>query len=73
MDYPLAWCRDHFARESGNGNDKLLKKWVAVCGRRGFDPWVGKIPWKREGYPLQYSGPVNSMDYSPWGRKVGHD
>ena len=28
----------------------------------GFDPWVGKIPWRREGYPLQYSGLENSMD-----------
>ena len=26
MNHPLAWCRDHFAKESGNGNDKLLKK-----------------------------------------------
>ena len=21
------------------------------CGRPGFDPWVGKIPWRREGLP----------------------
>ena len=26
-----------------------------------FDPWVGKIPWRRESYPLQYSGLENSM------------
>ena len=37
--------------------------------RPGFDPWVGKIPWRREGYPLQYSGLENSMNYSPWGHK----
>ena len=24
------------------------------CERRGFDPWVGRIPWRRK-YPLQYS------------------
>ena len=30
--------------------------------RLGFDPWVGKIPW-RSGYPLQYFGLENSMDY----------
>ena len=30
--------------------------------RPGFDPWVGKIPWRRERYPLQYSGLGNSMD-----------
>ena len=28
----------------------------------GFNPWVGKIPWKGKGYPLQYSGLENSMD-----------
>ena len=21
------------------------------CGRPGFDPWVGKIPWRRERLP----------------------
>ena len=24
-----------------------------VSRRPGFDPWVGKIPWRREWYPLQ--------------------
>ena len=28
-----------------------------------FYPWVGKIPWRRETYLLQYSGLENSMDY----------
>ena len=32
------------------------------CGRPGFDPWVGKIPWRRKGYPFQYSGLEHSMD-----------
>ena len=32
------------------------------CGRPGFNPWVGKIPWRGKGYPLQYSGLENSMD-----------
>ena len=35
---------------------------VFGCGRPGFDPWVGKIPWRGEGYPLQYSGLENSRD-----------
>ena len=33
-----------------------------LCGRSGFDPWVGKILWRGKGYPLQYSGLENSMD-----------
>ena len=32
------------------------------CGRPGFNPWVGKIPWRRKGYPLLYSDLENSMD-----------
>ena len=43
----------------------LWLSWLRIClqwGRPGFDPWVGKIPWKRKGYPLQYSGLENSMD-----------
>ena len=30
------------------------------CGRPGFNPWVGKILWRRE--RLQYSDLENSMD-----------
>ena len=34
------------------------------CGEPGCDPWTGKIPWRREGYPLQNSGLEKSMDYN---------
>ena len=42
---------------------QLVKK--KICPRFGrlvFNPWVGKIPWRRRGYPLQYSDLENSMD-----------
>ena len=45
--------------------------------RRGFYPWVGKIPGEGNGNPLQYSRLGNPMDrrawwgYSPWSRKRG--
>ena len=32
------------------------------CKRSRFDPWLGKIPWKRNVYALQYSGLKNSMN-----------
>ena len=32
-------------------------------------PELGRSPGEGKGYPLQYSGLENSMDYSPWGRK----
>ena len=48
----------------------------SLCGRHGFDPWLGKIPWKREWlltpvflpgefHASQYSYPK----YSPWSCK----
>ena len=44
------------------------------CGRPGFDPWVGKIPWRRERLPTPVFWPGEFLGlYSPWGRQVGHD
>ena len=39
-----------------------------------WETWVQSLGWEGsagegKGYPLQYSGLENSMDYSPWGRK----
>jgi len=31
-----------------------------------FDPWVGKIPWRRKWQPLQYSCLGNPMDGGAW-------
>ena len=40
------------------------------CGRPGFDPWVGKIPWRRERLPTPvfWPGEFHGL-YSPWGLK----
>ena len=34
--------------------------------RRGFDPWVRKIPGEGNGNPLQYSCLGNPMDRGAW-------
>ena len=40
-----------------------------------LDPWVRKLPWRREGLsssifsPEEFHGPRSLMDYIPWGRK----
>ena len=45
------------------------------CRRCGFDPWVGKIPWRREWHPTPVLLPGEShgrrslVGYSPWGHK----
>ena len=44
--------------------------------RRGFHPWVGKIPWRRKWQPIPVFLPRKShgkrslLGYSPLGRKV---
>ena len=45
----------------------------------GFDPWVGKIPWRRKWQPTPVFLPGKShgqrslVGYSPCGHRVGHD
>ena len=61
----------------------LVAQMVKRCpqwGRPGFNPWVGKIPWKREWHPTPVFLPGKShgqrslVGYSPWGRKeLGHN
>ena len=45
------------------------------CGRPGFNPWVGKIPWRRKWQPTpvlllgKFHQQRSMVGYSPWGRK----
>ena len=51
--------------------DQLVKNPPAMQ-ETGFDPWVGKIPWRREKLPTPVVWPRKFMD-SPWGSlRVGH-
>ena len=45
-----------------------------------FDPWVGKIPWRRARqptpvfFPGEFHGQRSLLGYSPWGyKRVRHD
>jgi len=49
------------------------------CRRLGFDPWVGRIPWRRKWQPIpvflpgKFHGQRSLAGYRPWGQKrVGH-
>ena len=47
-----------------------LVKNLLQCGRPGFSPWVGKIPWRRERLPIPVFLPGKFHGrYSPWGCK----
>ena len=45
------------------------KESACNAGDLGLIPGLGRFPRDKKGYPFQYSGLENSMDYSPWGRK----
>ena len=53
-------------------------RWYRIClqcRRPGFDPWVGKIPWRSEQLPTpvfwpgEFHGQRSLAGYSPGGRK----
>ena len=56
MNYNHTWQR--IKKE-----EKEKKKKTEHSGRLRSDPWVEKIPKEGNGYPLQYSGLENPMDY----------
>ena len=50
--------------------DSAGKKMCLQCRRPGFDPWVGKIPWRREWIPTPVFSPGEFHGlYTPWGCK----
>ena len=67
-------------RSSGEGIGYPFHSWASLVaqlvrihlqyGRPGFDPWIRKIPWRRERlpkpefWPGEFHGPC-----SPWGHK----
>ena len=66
-------------RSAGGGIGYLLQySWASLvaqlvknhlqCRRSGFDPWVGKIPWRRGRLPTPvfWPGELHCL-YSPWG------
>ena len=56
------------------------KESTCQCRRCGFDPWVGKIPWKRKWQPTpvflpeKFYGQRSPVGVSPWScKRVGYD
>ena len=55
----------------------MVKNWPANVGdtRLGFDPWIGKTPWRRKWQPTlvflpgEFHGQRSLVGYSPWGHK----
>ena len=51
-----------FIELGGSSDGRVCLQWW----RPRFDPWVGKIPWRRNGNPLQHSCLENPMDGGTW-------
>ena len=57
--------------KSGGARGKEPACQCRRCKRRGFDPWVGKIPWRRRWQPTpvflpgEYHGQKHLVGYSP--------
>ena len=54
----------------------LLVKDLPAMQRPGFDPWVGKIPWRRErlSTPVFWAGEFHGLYSQSMGsQRVGHD
>ena len=53
----------------------MVKNPPANAGDTGFDPWVGKIPWRRKWHPTpvflpgESHGQRSPVGCSPWGRR----
>ena len=51
---------------------KHLQDAFPKCRKPRFDPWVGKIPWRRKWQPIpvclpgEFWGQRSLVDYSPW-------
>ena len=57
-------------------------RWQSIClqwWRPGFDPWVGKIPWRKKWQPTpvflpeKFHGRRSLVGYSPWDHRVERD
>ena len=75
------FSRDHFVPPTPFPGGASGKESACQCRRHkryGFDPWVGKIPWRRAWQPTlvflpgEPHGQKCLVGYSPWGRRVGH-
>ena len=70
----IRWRRDRLPTPIFLGFPFGLAGKESTCnaGDLGLIPGLERSPGEGNGYPLQYSGLENSMDYS-WVHKVRHD
>ena len=73
--FPEIYFSKDFSISPGSTSGKEHNCQCRSRKRHRFDPWVGKIPWKRKWQPTQVFSPGEShgqrslASYSPWGHK----
>ena len=75
----LEWVAISSSRRTSQTRQRICLQ----CRRPGFDPWIGKIPWRKEWQPTpvfspgEFNGQRSLVGYSLWGHKEsqrdGHD
>ena len=64
--------------DSHSNKSSQVAQWSRIylpSRSHGFDPWVGKIPWRRKWQrtpvflPGKSHGQMSLAGYSPWGRR----
>ena len=75
----VLWSVCEYASQGFLGGPAVEES-ACQCRRCGFDPWVGKIPWRRKWQPTPVFLPGKShgqrslAGYSPWGcKRVRHN
>ena len=63
IGYPLWYSWASLVAQLVKNLPAMWETWVCTLWRCKESDMTGKIPWRGNGYPLQYSGRVNSMDY----------
>ena len=71
------WHIDYFEMKllKKDFGDSILYRIHLQCRRPGFDPWVGKIPWRRawQATPVFFPGESprreEPVGHTPWGHK----
>ena len=78
--FHIWWIPFTLGWEFSGDSDGLKKKIHLQCRRPRFDPWVGKISWRRKWQPTpvflpgEFHWQRTLAGYTPWGsQRVGHD
>ena len=66
ISYGLPWWLHGKKKKKKGKKTNKQKNHTCQCRIHGFDPWVGKTPWRRKWQPSQYSCLGNAVNRGAW-------